>query len=62
MELITYVKWTNPGEKAKFEECIRTTKDDTELLEQIKSEFSVDTTTAFTVIRRFEKLIKTLRK
>ena len=62
MEVITYINWTEPGEKKRFEECVKTTSDDSELREKLKEEFNVDTTTAFTMIRRFSKFIKNNRK
>ena len=62
MEVITYINWTEPGEKKRFEECVKTTKNDAELREKLKEEFNVDTTIAFTMIRRFKKIIKINRR
>ena len=62
MEVITYINWTEPGEKKRFEECVKTTNTDAELREKLKEEFNVDTTIAFTMIRRFQKIIKKYRK
>ena len=62
MEVITYINWTEPGERERFEECVKTTHDDIELREKLKVEFNVDTATAFTMIRRFQKFIKNNRK
>ena len=62
MEVITYINWNEPGEKKRFEECVKTTNNDAELREKLKEEFNVDTAIAFTMIRRFQKTIKKYRK
>lgn len=61
MEIISYVKWTEPGEYNKFCELITTTKDNVELKDKIMKTFNVDKTTANIMILRYKNKINTIR-
>ena len=61
MEIISYVKWTEPGEFNKFLELVTTTKDNIELKEKIMKIFNVDKTTANIVILRYKNKINSIR-
>lgn len=62
MEIISYVKWTEPGEKQKFFNLVETSKDDSDLKEKIQQKFNVDAGTALTAIIKFREKIQNLRK
>ena len=62
MKTVTYIYWTEPGEKEKFENCVKTTHNDEDLKEKLQKEFEINAPTAFMMIRKFEKFIKNNRK
>lgn len=61
MEIISYVKWTEPGEYNTFLSLVRITKDNVELKEKIMQTFNVDRTTANIVILRYKNKINEIR-
>ena len=61
MEIISYVKWTEPGEYNRFCELVTSTKDNIELKDKIMKSFNVDKTTANIIILRYKNKINTLR-
>lgn len=61
MEIITYIKWTEPGEKDKFENLAKHSKNDEDLKQMIMQEMNLDSLTALRVINRFREKINILR-
>ncbi len=61
MEIITYVKWTEPGERDKFKNLAKRSKSDEDLKQILMQEMNIDSLTAFRVINRFRKQINILR-
>lgn len=61
MEIITYVKWTEPGEKDKFKNLAKRSKSDEDLKQMLIQEMNIDSLTAFRVINRFREQINILR-
>lgn len=61
MEIITYVKWTEPGEKDKFKNLAKRSKSDEDLKQMLMQEMNIDSLTAFRVINRFREQINILR-
>lgn len=62
MEIISYVKWTEEGERERFYNLIPLSKNTEELKQNIMKEFDVDKTTANTIILRYREKIKQLQK
>lgn len=62
MEIISYVKWTEEGERERFYNLIPLSKNTEELKQNIMKEFGVDKTTANTIILRYREKIKQLQK
>lgn len=61
MEIISYVKWTKPGEYNNFLSLTKITNDNIELKEKIMKTFNVDKTTANIVILRYKNKINEIR-
>lgn len=61
MEIITYVKWTEPGERDKFKNIAKRSKNDEDLKQMLMQEMDIDSLTAFRVINRFREQINILR-
>lgn len=61
MEIVSYVKWTEPGEYNRFCELVTSTKDNIELKDKIMKSFNVDKTTANIMILRYKDKINILR-
>lgn len=61
MEIITYIKWTEPGERNKFENLAKFSKNDEDLKQMMMQEMNLDSLTALRVINRFRERINTLR-
>lgn len=61
MEIITYIKWTEPGERNKFENLAKLSKNDEDLKQMMMQEMNLDSLTALRVINRFRERINTLR-
>ena len=61
MEIITYVKWTEPGERNKFINLAKRSKSDEDLKQMLMQEMNIDSLTAFRVINRFREQINILR-
>lgn len=61
MEIITYVKWTEPGEKDKFKNLAKRSKSDEDLKQMLMQEMNIDSLTAFRVINKFREQINILR-
>lgn len=61
MEIITYVKWTEPDEKDKFKNIAKRSKNDEDLKQMLMQEMNIDLLTAFRVINRFREQINILR-
>lgn len=61
MEIISYVKWTKPGEKETFIRLAKTSKNDEELQNNLMRELEIDKLTAMRVIAKFREKINLLR-
>lgn len=61
MEIITYVKWTEPGERDKFRNLAKRSKSNEDLKQMLMQEMNIDSLTAFRVINRFREQINILR-
>lgn len=61
MEIISYVKWTKPGEKETFIRLAKSSKDDEELQNNLVREFGIDKFTAMRIIAKFREKINSLR-
>ena len=61
MEIITYIKWTEPGERNKFENLAKLSKNDEDLKQMMMQEMNLDSLTALRVINRFRERINILR-
>lgn len=62
MEIISYIKWTEEGERERFYNLIPLSQTIEELKQNIMKEFNVDKTTANLVILRYREKIKQLQK
>lgn len=61
MEIITYIKWTKPGERNKFESLAKLSKNDEDLKQMMMQEMNLDSLTALRIINRFREKINILR-
>lgn len=62
MEIVQYIKWTKPGEKEKFFQVVKDSKDDLELKAIICKEFGIEGWQAGVMLSRFAEKIKSIRK
>lgn len=62
MKIIQYIQWTEPGERAKFNLLVQSTNNDLDLCDALVKEFGIQRYEANTVVLRFAKEIKELRK
>lgn len=61
MRIVQFVEWTEPGEKDKFLNLVKNTKNIDELKEALMQEFKIDKFTANAVIIRFREKINQIQ-
>lgn len=61
MEIVQYIKWTKSGEKDRFFQLIKDSKNDIELKDFICKEFGVEGWQAGVMMSRFSEKIKSIR-
>ena len=62
MEIVQYIKWTKPGEKERFFQLVKDSKDDLELKTVTCKEFDIEGWQAGVMLNRFAEKIKSIRK